>query len=459
MLEIALKYAEMGFSVIPVHTVEDGVCSCGSPHCNAPGKHPRYKWKGQTEVAASREQIESWWGREPNSNIGIVTGSVSGIAVVDIDGEEGLSSLSEAGLPIDELPPTLTAKTGGGGLHLIYRNPESEKIKTSAGLLPNVDIRAEGGFIVAPPSKHESGDIYEWVEGRGIDDIYPTDFDFSILLNEKPVKDTNARSKEKWYERYLLGVGEGERNDATSRLAGRYFSMGMTENEVIMLLESWNLNNSPPLPTEELRRVVRSIHNRENEEKGREELLEFISGILRVNLSSVKRITGDEPQIIMEFDEGTCIMNTAQLLSPKGFQQAVAEATKVVVRRLSTKSSPTHDKLVQMIMDCSEDVDAGLEATGTGELLILIKDFVGNQQVISLEQGDMAPHHGCFEHGGYVWVGLADLMQRSGARWGIRTSMRQMAQQLRALGMERKVFDTEDGGTRIMWGIRSRMLE
>jgi len=164
MLEIALKYAEMGFSVIPVHTVEDGVCSCGSPHCNAPGKHPRYKWKSYTEVAASKEQIESWWGREPDSNIGIVTGSVSGIAVVDIDGEEGLSSLSEAGLPIDELPPTLTAKTGGGGLHLIYRNPESRKIKTRAGILPNVDIRAEGGFIVAPPSKHESGNIYV---GRG----------------------------------------------------------------------------------------------------------------------------------------------------------------------------------------------------------------------------------------------------------------------------------------------------
>lgn len=459
LINIALKYARMGLSVIPVHTVKDGVCSCGSAHCNAPGKHPRYKWKDQTIKAPSEEQIKTWWGREPDSNIGIVTGKVSGIAVVDIDGSEGLKSLEDAGLPLDELPITVTAKTGGGGLHLIYRNPENTEVKTCAGILPNVDIRAEGGFIVAPPSIHISGGSYEWVEGRGIDDIYPTDFDFTLLNDEKPTKKETIKSKEKWYERFLRGVGEGERNSATSRLAGRYFSMGMSENEVIMLLEAWNLNNDPPIPSKELRRVIKSIHDRENDERGRDELLEYISGVLRVNLSSVKRISGDEPQIVLEFDEGTCVVNTAQLLSPKSFQQSVAEATKIVIRKLSTKSTPTHDKLVQMIMDCAEDVDAGMEATGTGELMMLIKDFIGNQQVIELDEEEVAPHHGCFEHDGIIWMGLADLVQRSGARWGIKTPMRRMAQQLRTLGMERKTFPTEDEKTRIVWGIKKNKLD
>ena len=459
LLKHALHYASLGLSVIPVHTVVGGKCSCGSLKCSAPGKHPMIKWRANTKESLGEDQIREWWKKHPDSNIGIVTGEISGIAVLDIDGLEGLKSLEEAGMPMHELPKSPTVRTGGGGIHIIFRYPERDKVKTQAGLLPKVDVRAEGGMIVAPPSLHSSGRKYEWSEGLTLDHLDPADFDFTLLsgsaVADKPKKPTTG---DRWYEVYLKGVGEGERNNAAAKLAGRYFAMGMTTREVSLLLTAWNRVNDPPIQSRELARIISSIHDREFDEDNaeRSEYLETISRLLRITLSSVKRITGDEPQFVLEFDEGTCTMTTGQLLSPKSFQQAVAEATKVVVRKLSTKTNPTHERMVQMIMNCAEDVDAGVEATGVGELTVLLKDFLSNQRTTpELSPGEPAPAHGSFRSGGLVWVSLMDLVQRSGARWGMKTSIRQMAQRLRALGVEREVFmvEGEADESRVMWGI------
>ena len=461
MMKYALHYASMGMSVIPVHTVTGGECSCGSPKCSAPGKHPRIKWLGRASKCMTEKEIKDWWKRYPDSNVGIVTGAISGIAVIDVDGEEGLRSLEEAGLSLEEMPITPTAKTGGGGLHILYRHPERQEVKTGAGVLPKVDVRSEGGFIVAPPSVHASGGRYSWVPGRSLDDLDPADFDFSLLLDTTERKQETPKTGDKWYETYLQGVGEGDRNNAATKLAGRYFSMGMSESEVRMLLQAWNLNNKPPIADKELKVILKSIQDREYKvnDQETEELLESISNVLRVSLSSVKRITGDDPQFVLEFDEGTCNMSTSQLLSPRGFQQAVAEATKVVVRRLSAKTRPSHEGLAQMIMDCAEDVDAGMEATGVGELMVLLKDFLSSQQVLpNIESGEDIPAHGCFRMKGLIWVNLMDLVQRSGARWGMKMSIRQMAQRLRALDVTRSAFTVEGGGSRIMWGINAKNM-
>ena len=274
--------------------------------------------------------------------------------------------------------------------------------------------------------------------------------------SEDSERSPKPKTGERWYETYLKGVGEGERNEAASKLAGRYFSMGMTLREVDLLLGAWNRSNNPPMPKSELVNVIESIQERENQSEICEvdNLMESISSILRVNLSSVKRVTGDEPQFVLEFDAGACTLTTGQLLSPKSFQQSIAEATKIVVRKLSTKTSPTHEGLVQMIMNCAEDVDAGMEATGVGELIILLKDYLGSQQIIPiLNKEEGAPRHGVFQDDSLIWVSLTDLVQRSGARWGMRTSIKQMAQRLRANGIRRETFRMEDGGFRIMWGV------
>lgn len=119
MLEEALQYERSGLSVIPIHYIKsNGECSCGSARCMSPGKHPRIAWRAYQTKRMSAEVIRAYWNDCPSCNVGIVTGPVSGILVLDIDGEEGMEALEKAGMSFDSLPITPAVRTGGGGVHL-----------------------------------------------------------------------------------------------------------------------------------------------------------------------------------------------------------------------------------------------------------------------------------------------------------------------------------------------------
>jgi len=202
----ALSYAARGWSVFPLHGVVNGGCTCGRRDCNSAGKHPLVR-HGLKEATIEAATIGEWWSRWPLANIGIATGKNSGVVVIDIDLPRALASLDKL---VHKLPSTLTGCTGGGGLHLIYRGVrtelrcttsqvpgigddpssvgprtcgptslgKSEEPKSPAaslrcssgrlpgidGPLPGVDLRAEGGYIVAPPSLHRSGTRYTWLD-------------------------------------------------------------------------------------------------------------------------------------------------------------------------------------------------------------------------------------------------------------------------------------------------------
>jgi putative DNA primase/helicase len=117
--------------------------------------------------------VAYWWSRWRRANIGVATGAESRIAVVDIDLPTAVASLDRLIEGKHKLPPTLTALTGGGGVHLIYliyRSRDSElgnSVSRLPGMdeeLPGIDLRANGGYIVAPPSVHCSGAQYEWLD-------------------------------------------------------------------------------------------------------------------------------------------------------------------------------------------------------------------------------------------------------------------------------------------------------
>jgi len=450
--QFALHYSSLGLSVIPLHSVIGGKCSCGSPACGKPGKHPRIRWRSLQGKPLTEDQISEIWQQYPESNIGVITGSMSGIAVLDIDGPEGIASLEACGVSLTDLPATPTVMTGGGGLHLYFRMPhDPSQIKTSAGVLPKVDIRADGGLVVMPPSMHVSGRRYEWQSNSGLDLDF-ADFDFTMVTEpeSKPVAD----SKQKWYEKLLAGVSSGGRNEAATRLAGRYLGLGMSETEVFSLLKGWNSYNDPPLPLDELRRTVRSISQADKGDPS-SDFLQMVSDVLRIKLNRVRRITGDDPKVILEFDEGTTMLTTSQLLSPRAFQQSIAEATKVVIRKLGAKSVPTHDRLAQMILSASEDVDAGDEATGLGELMMMVSDFVMSHSVLpQVEEGEV-PHRGPFVHKGRIWISVTDMIQRAGIKWGTRPSLGSTVQLMRAAGMVREAFSVSGGSTKTMWGLEA----
>lgn len=163
-MEAATTYARRGWSVVPMHSVDgSGTCTCGLTDCPSPGKHPRLPWEESMSEPASVETVQSWWERWPNSNLGVVTGRVSDVVVIDVDprnyGDETLFDLEAFW---GRLPRTLESRTGGGGRHLWYAMPHGEL--GSAELGGGVELKADRGLVVAPPSRHASGRVYRWLD-------------------------------------------------------------------------------------------------------------------------------------------------------------------------------------------------------------------------------------------------------------------------------------------------------
>lgn len=171
LLECALAYASIGWHVMPLHNIENGICSCRPSRnrpkagalCPSPGKHPRIKTGRNFEAATiDPAQITAWWQKWPDANIGIATGQRSKLCVVDLDGQEGVDTLNglgrSAGPP---LPMTLAAASGrdGIGAHLYFHCDAPSP--TNSG--DKLDVRGDGGLVVAPPSMHISGRPYRWL--------------------------------------------------------------------------------------------------------------------------------------------------------------------------------------------------------------------------------------------------------------------------------------------------------
>jgi hypothetical protein len=181
VLGSALFYARLGWSVVPTHRAHrlpgaggaatgqlSCTCSRGAA-CSSPGKHPAVPWEHWQRHRATEAEITAWFtGPYQGYGVGIVTGRVSGIFVVDIDegpGKIGGDTLRDLQLIHDDLPDTVQARTGGGGRHLIFRHPGDRLIVTGKNVLgPGVDVRGDGGFVVAAPSAHQSGRLYLWDE-------------------------------------------------------------------------------------------------------------------------------------------------------------------------------------------------------------------------------------------------------------------------------------------------------
>lgn len=453
-LQAALDYHALGWSVVPVHTVDDdGKCSCRRRACSSPGKHPRGSWRSSMHTRLTEEQLREHWEQHPESNVGIVTGEISGIAVVDIDGPEGEEALRDAGLPQEDWPDTPIARTGGGGWHLFVAYPE-EGQRTRTDALAHVDVRAEGGFVVAPPSKHVSGNNYEWITEPF--DCDPEDFDWTLLGEDDSGTggDVDSSGLPSWVQEALAGVGEGRRNDTAARLAGRYVGMGLGPSEVLALLRGWNERNNPPMPEDELDTVVNSILTREQGGAlSREQLIRRVNRVLGLNLVAVTYVEGDSPRYVVEFDEGTCSLTTRQLLSPTEFRTKIAEGTQVIPVTLGRRTIPTQEQMAEYLLCLAEPIDVGDEATEAGETRAILEDFLKDRSIIDLEEEDGIPPSGLFRHDGKIWFEMSALAQCARLKWNTRWDIPELAERLGRLGAVRSEYDG-----RSVWGVPEEVV-
>ncbi len=244
-LNYALSYAESGLPVIPLHTINHkGYCTCGmGKDCASPGKHPETK-NGLKDASIDIEKIKGWWPRGVlPGNIGIVTGGKTGLVVIDTDGDEGLDALGEERVKElqDESVPCVRT---GRGFHYFFRS--QIPVKTKTGFVKKVDVKSEGGYVVAPPSKHISGVCYEWVKkpDRGFPDVPSWVLSGRSSSEKKPVDKV---------------ISEGQRNDTLFKLTCSLRAKDVSYDTALSALEAENQKRcNPPLSETEVKNIVNS---------------------------------------------------------------------------------------------------------------------------------------------------------------------------------------------------------
>src|SRR3972149_5287990 len=221
-------------------------------------KIPLVPWKELQTRRATRKEIINWFTSYPEANVGIVLGKVSNLMVVDIDPRNGGSYEEFKDVK------TVKVKTGGGGWHIYFQYDEG--FHNLSSIRSGIDIKTEKGYAVAPPSIHQSGDLYKWISNPFDTQIIPIpDSIKEWLLNGKQEIKQNDKSTK--IEEIVRGVCAGQRNTSAASLTGKLLrSLEEKEWESIAwpLIKSWNKeNNNPPSPEEELRTTFESIKKKE----------------------------------------------------------------------------------------------------------------------------------------------------------------------------------------------------
>jgi len=186
-----------------------------------------------------------------------MAGAVSNLVVLDVDarhgGEESLAALVRAH---GVLPRTIEAETGGGGRHLYFAHPGGV-VPNRAGLAPGLDLRGDGGMVVAPPSLHASGRRYRWKRPPEQSPLAP--IPEWLLRMARPAGPRTGHPLAHWRRLVREGVAEGARNSTIASLAGHLLWHGVDTQVVLELLRAWNRARCrPPLEDEEVARVVES---------------------------------------------------------------------------------------------------------------------------------------------------------------------------------------------------------
>jgi putative DNA primase/helicase len=258
----ALKYAARGFRVVPMHPVKEGRCACSKGKaCDRPGKHPMTK-HGVHDASVDRDQVRAWWKESPNANIGIAPGSETGILVLDIDPRnKGKETLARLKKELGPLPDTVTALTGGGGRHLIFKHPSFSIRKDTSGKIfgLGVDVLSDGCIMIAPPSMHASGNPYRWVKGKSYRNLEPA------LLPEAWLHRLRGQASEQGDTDTAPAqpaglITEGRRNNYLTSLAGALQRSGASPQALAAALTAENQAKcSPPLAHDEVEKIVASV--------------------------------------------------------------------------------------------------------------------------------------------------------------------------------------------------------
>ncbi len=245
--EAARGYIDAGLAVIPLREGEKLPAT----------KHGLNNWSDNPG------QVGAWWGKRPEMNVGIVCGTPShGLGVIDVDvhGADGREWLREWQIAHGELPETWTVRTGSGGLQYYYRFREVPPNSANGSI--GVDFRGEGGYVVAPPSLHPCGELYEWSVSPEDCDI--ADADESVMALVAAIRPSGegrapeADARPRFELRDVVREGEG-RNEHMFSYARSLLSRGLDAETVKSIVRDANRTHClPPIKKAELEKTLAS---------------------------------------------------------------------------------------------------------------------------------------------------------------------------------------------------------
>jgi len=228
---------------------------------------PRYKRpataNGVKDATTDLDTLRQWWRHEPEFNVAVATGAISGVFVLDVDGVDAEAELRRLEQKHGQLPSTVESITGRGR-HAFFKMPRSP-VRNSAGkIAPGVDVRGDGGYVLVPPSMHPSGRPYAWsVDSAGEFALAPDWLIAQVSRFGNSCEKPNAPQTE-WRSLATEGVDEGQRDNTVTRLCGHFLRHHVDPFIVLEMLQLWNAAHCrPPLPAEDVDRIVESIAGRE----------------------------------------------------------------------------------------------------------------------------------------------------------------------------------------------------
>jgi len=255
----ALAYTQRGWAVLPLYSTQDGACTCAKgDSCKSPGKHPILAG-GVHGATSDEDEVARLWREYPGANIGIATGRASGLVALDVDprngGRETMKLLAGT---IGPVPPTVYAHTGGGGSHRLFCYPGGPlPTRHAPAGLSGVDVQSDGAYIVAPPSRHASGQCYRWREGRD-----PASLSLAALPDAWLMRLAAPETPPSPPPRLSLGdtIGEGGRNTHLTSRAGALRQAGLSAEAILAALKVVNSERcTPPLDEDEVARIAASV--------------------------------------------------------------------------------------------------------------------------------------------------------------------------------------------------------
>lgn len=236
MIDLALYYAKNKWPVFPL--------------CPG-GKIPAIRGgRGRNDATRDIKQIEAWWSTYPEANIGIATGGLSGLLVIDVDPRK--SALWLASVNALKLPQTFTVRTASGGFHLYFALPPSSKISIGVDLLAAIDWRGNGGYVVGAGSI-VNGVTYEIVRKCA---IAPAP---AALLERIAARQQKGACIAAYDGSTGMVIREGKRNDQLFRIGCALRRFGVDLSAMYEALHAVNVEHcSPPMAEGELRTIAAS---------------------------------------------------------------------------------------------------------------------------------------------------------------------------------------------------------